>query len=49
MAENVDKPSDIEFARAIVENIPTKSTHTFGVLGAAYLVSKAIKRANKNR
>jgi hypothetical protein len=47
--ERIDKPSDIEFAQAIVKNIPEPSDnkHMFLVLGAAYVASKVIKNAKK--
>ena len=48
MAEKIDKPSDIDFARAIVENIPEPSNKDLlRFAGVAYVTSRAIKRAAK--
>jgi hypothetical protein len=49
MSERLDKPSDIEFAQAIVQNIPEGDTHLLAHLGAAYLASKVLKSAHKKR
>ena len=47
MAERIDKPSDIEFARAIVQNIPESDKSILKSLGLAYVASEVIKRAKK--
>jgi|FreactTroBogLake_1042271.scaffolds.fasta_scaffold01478_11 hypothetical protein len=48
--ENIDKPSDIEFAKAIVQNIPESGKKSV-VKGAAagYIVGKVIAHAVKKR
>lgn len=47
MAEKIDKPSDTEFANAITQNIPNHKISVTRAVVATYLVSKAIKRANR--
>ena len=50
MSEKLDKPSDIEFAQAIVDNIPHPGkTELLQGVAAGYLISKAVKRVIKKR
>jgi Mg-chelatase subunit ChlD len=50
VSEKLDKPSDIEFAQALVDNIPHPGkTELLQGVAAAYLVSKAVKRVIKKR
>ena len=50
MPDKIDKPSDIEFAKAIVQNIPEAGEpHILSDTVAAYLVGKAVKRVIKKR
>jgi len=50
MPEKIDKPSDIEFAEAIVQNIPAQSKPSvLEGMAAAYIVGKAVKRVTKKR
>lgn len=46
---NIDKPDEVEFARAIAQNLPShddKNKQLVG-LGAAYLLGRAIKYVSK--
>ena len=48
MSERLDRPSDIEFAQAIVQNIPDGSGKNLTLhLGAIYLLGKAVDRAKR--
>lgn len=47
--KKVDKPSDIEFAKAITQNIPEPNWDVVDVIGAAYIGYKVMKRANKRK
>lgn len=48
MSENkLDKPSQIQFAEAITENIPEADPSILKGLAAAYISVKAYKRAKK--
>jgi hypothetical protein len=49
MAERIDRPSDIEFAKAIVQNIPESDKSILKSLGAAYVASEVIRSATKKR
>lgn len=50
MSGKIDKPSDTEFAQAIVQNIPeTDNKDLIIKVGAAYVAAKAIKSALKKR
>jgi hypothetical protein len=46
---NIDKPDEVAFARAVVENLPSqddKYKQLIG-LGAAYILSRAIHNARR--
>lgn len=46
---NIDKPDEVAFAKAVVENLPSqddKNKQLLG-LGAAYILGRAINRATR--
>lgn len=45
--DRVDKPSDIEFAKAITQHIPEPNWDVANIIGAAYIGYKVTKRATK--
>jgi len=47
--DKVDKPSDIEFAKAITQHIPEPNWHVADVVSAAYIGYKVTQRANKRK
>jgi hypothetical protein len=48
--DKIDKPSDIEFAQAIVQHIPEAGKpHILADTVAAYIMGKAVKRVIKKR
>ena len=50
MPDKIDKPSDTEFAKAIVQNIPATDNKDLIIkVGAAYVAARIIKRAIKKR
>lgn len=50
MPDKIDKPSDSEFAQAIVQNVPSAGKPSvLEGMAAAYIVGKVVKRAIKKR
>lgn len=50
MPDKIDKPSDTEFAQAIVQSVPEAGKpDILGAMAAAYIVGKVVKRGNKKR
>ena len=50
MPDKIDKPSDTEVAKAIVQNIPATDNKDLIIkVGAAYVAARIIKRAIKKR
>lgn len=49
MAERIDKPSDIEFARAIAQNVPDIDTSVLKTPGETLYQAKVFKRVFKKK
>ena len=50
MDKKVDRASDVEFSKAIAENLPDADKHIIEKMGVAYIAGKMVRRAiNKNR
>jgi len=49
MSGKIDKPSDVEFIKAIKVNIPEVDRHILARSAEAYIAAKVVKNAIKKR
>jgi len=49
MSEKIDKPSDIEFAKALVAHIPQPNKRMVKEFGAAWIAAEVWKHVTKSK